>query len=465
MPTGTFLAIARGGGGRSAVRRLLAGQLSRNLLALREVVALSQDVGHPHAPLARHAWTLLAELRRDAPGAARAVLGYPSVSVWAVRTLAALRDGEIGAEPALLGAVVAAVALRAGTRARVVMPTAPTGAAVVALPGLGLLRRGPGDGVAKLNGGGAALPGHGTGELNGGGAELTVDGGRGLVALDGVPATPAGDARLSWQPTYRLRARGRGPVFHLDDPWALVDPAGVVPVDAAGAARWRARLAPGWRLLATRHRSSAADLAEVVSVLTPLRRDPAGRPLAALAGGGTPAELTAPLISGTFPAAVGCIALAGTGDARTIAATLVHELAHNKLAALDDLFPLVEPTAGARHPAPWRAGPRPLPALVHGLYAHVAVGGFWLRQRHHETAAGRHLARAEFVRVRAACREVAGLLRVADGLTGHGRLLVEQLDTVVAGWADRPAPGRGRPVRDRTGWRPVATRWGASVSP
>ncbi|TDB90141.1 hypothetical protein E1091_14360, partial [Micromonospora fluostatini] len=256
--------------------------------------------------------------------------------------------------------------------------------------------------------------------------------------------------------------------FHLDDPWALVEPASVVPVDAAGAAHWRARLAPGWRLLATRHRSSAADLAEAVSVLTPLRRDPAGRPLAALAGGGTPAELTAPLISGTFPAAVGCIALAGTGDARTIAATLVHELAHNKLAALDDLFPLVEPTGGARHAAPWRAGPRPLPALVHGLYAHVAVGGFWLRQRHHETAAGRHLARAEFVRIRAACREVAGLLRAADGLTGHGRLLVEQLDTVIAGWADRPAPGRGRlvhdragrgrPVRDQAGWWAVATR-------
>ncbi|GAB3064481.1 aKG-HExxH-type peptide beta-hydroxylase [Micromonospora schwarzwaldensis] len=441
MPVGTFRAIARGGGGRAAVRRLLAVPVSRNLLALRSAVMLATDLGHPHAPLVNHAWELLGELRRSAPAPTRAVLGYPTVSVWAAGTLRALGHGDRGSvdDPATLGAVVAAVALRAGARARVSFPTSPSGAVAVTLPGLGLVHRGPG--------GGAGL------------AELTVDGARGTLTLDGVPVTGPGPCPRAtgggpapvWHPVPRLRAHGHGPRLHLDDLWSLAHPAAVAPVDATRAARWATRLSPGWRLLAIRHRRAAAELTEAISMVMPLARDAAGRPWAAVASGGTPDELTAPLISGTFPVAVGCVALSdGPGAAGPIAAALVHELAHNKLAALDHLFPLVEAAEPARHPAPWRAGARPLPALVQGLYAHVAVGEFWRRERHFGTTTGRHLAHAEFARLRGACREVTDLLRTADGLTGCGRLLVDQLDDVVDGWSGRRA---GPTVTGRTGRR------------
>ncbi|PTA45130.1 HEXXH motif-containing putative peptide modification protein [Micromonospora sp. RP3T] len=448
MPVGTFRALARGGGGGEVVRRLLAVPVSRNLLALRSAVVLATDLGHPHAPLVNDAWRLLGELRRSAPGPTRVVLGYPTVSVWAAGTLRALGHGDRGSadDPATLGAVVAAAAMRAGGRARVSFPTSPSGAVTVALPGLGRVHRGPG--------GGAGL------------AELTVDGARRTLTLDGVPVTgpglcpratgtAGGGPAPAWHPVPRLRADGHGPRLHLDDLRSLARPAAVAPVDAVRAARWAARLSPGWRLLATRHRRAATELTEAISMVMPLARDAAGRPWAAVTSGGTPDELTAPLISGTFPAAVGCVALSeGPGAAGPIAAALVHELAHNKLAALDHLFPLVEAAEPARHPAPWRAGARPLPALVQGLYAHVAVGEFWRRERRFGTTTGRHLAHAEFARLRGACREVADLLRTADGLTGYGRLLVDQLDDVVDDWSGRRAgtygPGRaGRRRRPR----------------
>ncbi|MER7168247.1 HEXXH motif-containing putative peptide modification protein [Micromonospora sp. NPDC000207] len=423
MPAGTFLAIARGGGGHRALRHLRAGQLSRNLLAVREVVSLGRDSGHRDAALAERGWHLLADLRRHHPEAARSVLTHPSVGVWAVRTLAELRDGDPQARPAMLGAVVAATALRAGTQARVTFPTSPDGRVATALPGVGLLRRSAGDRQAR--------------------PQLWVDGARGRVALDGVEVA-GGDRRPSdtaptWHPVFRLRA-GNAALFHLDDPMSLVSPDTVVPLDAAGATDWRSRLAPGWRLLATRHRWRAVELAEMVSVVAPLRPDEAGRAAAPADGvPGTTASASA-LTSGTLPTAVGCIALAGRGDARTVAATLVHEVAHNKLAALDDLFPLVARTGQSWHPAPWRDGVRPLSALLQGLYAHVAVGEFWRRQRHQETAAGRRVAAAESARIRVACREVADLLGTTDGLTRYGRVLVDQLDRVLREWEGRGLP-------------------------
>ncbi|NBE81487.1 aKG-HExxH-type peptide beta-hydroxylase [Micromonospora rubida] len=454
MPPGTFLAIARGGGGPSAVRRLLAGQYSRNLLALREVVELTGDLRHPHAELVRRAWHDLGELRRSAPQPARQVLTYPAVSAWVAQTLAALRagDGPV-AQPAMLGPVVAAAALRAGLPLRVAFPTGPTGAAAFALPTLGLVRPAHPPAPPGAHGGSQVV-------------ELAVDGADGTVAIDGVTVVPAAADRPGrttgpgaepgppvWFRTPVLRAGGRaGLRLRLDDLGSVARPGAVVPVGPADAAVWRARLAPAWRLLATRHRRYAAELAAAVAMLMPLARDGAGR--AALAGGGrdgTSRERGAGLVSGTFPAGVGCIALAGHGDAQTLAATLVHELAHNKLAALDDLFALVEPADGVRLSVPWRAGLRPLPALVQGLYAHVRVADFWRRQRHVETEPGPLLrAQVEFERVRLACRDVAGRLLAGDGLTPYGRLLVAQLDDVLAGWRGETVPRRAAALARRS---------------
>ncbi|MFI6226294.1 aKG-HExxH-type peptide beta-hydroxylase [Micromonospora echinospora] len=426
MPPGTFLALARGGGGRSAVRVLLAAQYSRNLLTLREVVERCAELDHPHTDTVRQAWRLLGALRRTDPGAVRRVLTYPSVSAWAAETLTRLAPtghgrpdatGDAprsGAWPAMLAPVAAAAARYAGTSATVGFPTPPGSA--FPLPMAGHVRLDP-DGPARVT---LAVTGHG----------LTVD---------GVPPRPG----VNWWPLPRLHAGGRLELW-LDDLWSLSRPATPVPADEA--ARWRAALAPGWRLLATRHRGYADELAAAISVVMPLSP---GAP--ELTGSGVPAEVGAALISGTFPAGVGCVALCGGGDAATTAATLVHELAHNKLAALENLFPLLRPGDDVRLPAPWRVGPRPLPALLQGLYAHVCVARFWRRQQHHETRpGGLRRARTEFRRAGAACREVATLLLAGDRLTPHGRLLVEHLHRAATGWdrrvpaaAPRPAAGGG----------------------
>ncbi|MEV0325597.1 HEXXH motif-containing putative peptide modification protein [Micromonospora echinospora] len=422
MPPGTFLALARGGGGRSAVRILLAAQYSRNLLTLREVVERCAELDHPHTDAVRQAWQLLGGLRRTDPEAVRRVLTYPSVSAWAAETLTRLAAPtdhgrpdatgsapRTGAWPAMLAPVAAAAARYAGSSATVGFPTPPGSAFPLPMAGHVRLDR---DGPASVA---LTVTAHG----------LTVD---------GVPSRPG----LDWWPLPRLHAGGRLEL-RLDDLWSLSRPAAPVPPDEA--ARWRAALAPGWRLLATRHRGYADELAAAISVVMPLSP---GAP--ELTGSGVPAEAGAALISGTFPAGVGCVALSGGGDAATTAATLVHELAHNKLAALENLFPLLRPGDDVRLPAPWRVGPRPLPALLQGLYAHVSVARFWRRQQHHEIRPeGRHRARTEFRRTGAACREVAELLLAGDRLTPHGRLLVEQLHRVATGW-DRRVPHPVPPV-------------------
>ncbi|WP_285788005.1 HEXXH motif-containing putative peptide modification protein [Micromonospora sp. NBRC 101691] len=436
MPPGTFLALARGGGGRSAVRILLAAQYSRNLLTLREVVERCAELDHPHTDAVRQAWQLLGGLRRTDPDAVRRVLTYPSVSAWAAETLTRLTptdhgrpdatggDPRTGAWPAMLAPVAAAAARYAGSSATVGFPTPPGSAFPLPMAGHVRLDR---DGPANVT---LTVTAHG----------LTVD---------GLPPRPGVD----WWPLPRLHAGGRLEL-RLDDLWSLSRPAAPVPPDEA--ARWRAALAPGWRLLATRHREYADELAAAISVVMPLSP---GAP--ELTGSGVPAEVGAALISGTFPAGVGCVALSGGGDAATTAATLVHELAHNKLAALENLFPLLRPGDDVRLPAPWRVGPRPLPALLQGLYAHVCVARFWRRQQHHEARpGGRHRARTEFRRAGAACREVAELLLAGDRLTPHGRLLVEQLHRVATGWDRRvtgaaPRPGAGGGGRVRTGPSPA----------
>ncbi|MFB9546056.1 aKG-HExxH-type peptide beta-hydroxylase [Micromonospora sagamiensis] len=415
MAPETFLALARGGGGRSAVRVLLAAQYSRNLLTLRELVERCADLGHPHTGTVRQAWRLLGGLRRTDPDAVRRVLTYPSVSAWAAETLARLAptdadavggDPRGGGWPAMLAPVAVAAARRAGVPATVGFPTPPGSA--FPLPTVGHIRLATG-GPANVA---LAVTPHG-------------------VTVDGVPPRPG----TGWWPVPRLHAGG-GLDLRLDDLWSLSRPA--TPVRPDEAARWRTALAPGWRLLATGHRGYADELAAAVAMVMPLSPG-----AAELTGTGAPAEAGAALISGTFPAGVGCVALSGGGDAATTAATLVHELAHNKLAALENLFPLLRPGDDVRLPAPWRVGPRPLPALLQGLYAHVSVARFWRRQQRHESRPdGLRRARTEFRRTRAACREVAELLLAGDRLTPHGRMLVEHLHRVVD--TDRP-PGR-RPV-------------------
>lgn len=64
---------------------------------------------------------------------------------------------------------------------------------------------------------------------------------------------------------------------------------------------------------------------------------------------------------------------------------IIHEFHHNRLFHIEDsgsLFDTDSPTEEKFY-SPWRADPRPLKGVLHGLYVYIAVGRFWLQVHRH----------------------------------------------------------------------------------
>ncbi|URM98607.1 hypothetical protein LUW76_32040 [Actinomadura madurae] len=129
----TLLGLARGGGGEQAVRELRGAHLGRCMTLLRAVREAAEASAHPEAGMAAAGWTLLAALDRSHPDAVREVLAYPTVAVWARRTLTELARAR-ASHPGRLACAAAVAAHRAG-RDRAIQLPAEDGAVV--LPGLG----------------------------------------------------------------------------------------------------------------------------------------------------------------------------------------------------------------------------------------------------------------------------------------------------------------------------------------
>ncbi|MGN5380169.1 aKG-HExxH-type peptide beta-hydroxylase [Streptomyces lasalocidi] len=71
-----------------------------------------------------------------------------------------------------------------------------------------------------------------------------------------------------------------------------------------------------------------------------------------------------------------------------LAATLVHEVQHTKLAALSELVELHRAGPEARYFAPWRPDPRPYDGLLQGAYSHLAMADFFQRRALADPARG-----------------------------------------------------------------------------
>ena len=307
-------------------------------------------------PAARPAFGLLCEVARVAPGAVDRVLDHPSVGAWATRTALAIRRGA-SARPAELAFTAAAAAVRAGVPVDLEFPPVE----VFSLPSLGVV---VGPGLAH-----EPLP-----EVELGGFSVQVD----LWAGGGVPDELPVAASV-------------------DLPW------------------WRDALGAAWEVLTRDHPELAAEVAEVVSVVTPMPSSPTGTSSATLAD------------------AFGCVFLSPMPDAETTAVTLAHEAQHSKLVALMDLFPLVKPGGDAVFYAPWREDPRPAAGLLHGTYAHLGVAGFW-------RARPGPAAQAEYARWRSAALTTAETLLASDELTPTGARFVTGLATVLRTWCAEPLP-------------------------
>jgi len=419
VPRQVFDELGDGGGGSGAVRVLASGQYSKHLHLLRGVLDTALETGHDHAASAQAGYHLLADVQRHDPAAVHAVISYPSVGAWALRTLRALRGGPAmaGAEPDGLTAVAAAAAIRAGFPAEIEVPSV---GGLVALPSLGAVA--VDDSVAVVR-------------ESSDGAEVAWSG-----AAAKVPDDPHQDA-LGWLAARQLRIGAFDVLVDDVDPFRMpAEP--VVPRHLATTDfdSWDALIRDGWSLLARYHPEAADELAAATRTIVPLVTPPEGQ------------------ISTSSVENFGAVALSHPPDARTFAVTLVHEVQHLKLSALLDIVTLTRPDDGRRFYAPWRDDPRPASGLLQGAYAYVGVSRFWRRQRHLDHGDAALRAHAEFARWRVAAMGAVRTLQSSGLLTMHGTDFVHRMAQTLRAWQDEKVPREARELADSEAAEHM-TRW------
>jgi HEXXH motif-containing protein len=425
MPRDMFDALAGGWCGSGAITVLTSGQYSKHVLLLRGVLDAAVTTGHDQMLTAQTGFDLLADVERRDPAAARAVVGYPAVGAWAMRTLRALR-GEpamAGAEPGGLAAVAAAAAIRAGFPARIEMPVVD---GRVILPSLGAAAAA--DECATVHSGADGA------DVISGGLQTRL------------PADPNRDAP-GWLAVRRLRAGSLDVLLDDLDPFRMPAEATVAGrLTGADLRTWTAVLGEAWTLLTRYHPGTAEELAAAIRAMVPLALPPQGQ------------------VSTSSAETFGAVALSEPVDARTLSVTLVHEVQHLKLCALLDIVTLVQPDDGRRFYAPWRDDPRPASGLLQGAYAYLGVSRFWHRQRRLDHGDAGVRAHAEFTRWRTAALRVTDTLESAGVLTPLGAHFVQRMGQTLRTWQDEPVPRAAQELADGKSAQHL-TRWQAVNGP
>jgi HEXXH motif-containing protein len=252
----------------------------------------------------------------------------------------------------------------------------------------------------------------------------------GATVIERLPGSLA--RAQCWTPLPRVMVTEHGFLLDvlLDAQDPFLDRYGAPRLQASGPEldRWRQLLTAGWEILAGGHPELAVLIGETVRTVVPL---------AAPVGGG-PA-------SATEETSFGAIALALPADGLAMAEALVHESHHAILGALADLEPLISPSASAYlGRAPWREDPRPPHALLHGIYAHHAMGRFWHRQYLAGPREDRRRAALQFGRLREMLADTVPILVNSAQLTEAGLELLAPIAAEVAEWQDESLWGPGQ---------------------
>ncbi|MFJ4325252.1 aKG-HExxH-type peptide beta-hydroxylase [Streptomyces tricolor] len=388
-----------------AVSAVLRGALhARRMLLLKSLlVRVDRARGALPAAVRRRFeddWTLLERAERTDATAVRAVLDYPTTGAWLAAALAAPDGPDFADGLAGLGALAVAAALRAGCRFRTTR-TLPAG--TLPLPGIGLLRcaRGP----VRLSGRAGAL-------------RITDGSGRTLLLPGPAPAGPgtrwSADGALAWSALHPLP----GGTAVLDDvdphrvPAGGIGPAALPAAERpyADPAAWAARWRDAHALLAATHPARAAETLALVRAVVPLAPPVGG----------------APPVSATVRTAPGAVLAQLPADRRELAELLVHETHHTKLAVLDESVPLWRP-GGSLHRVGWRRDPRPVPGVLQGAYAHLALLDLWGRARTGPARSWRRRAAERFEVCREQVAEALSVLAESDELTPCGREFVRHM--------------------------------------
>jgi uncharacterized protein len=386
----SFAGLATGDGGSGAVRELAAAEYSKHAILLRGVLAAAQ--GSDQYQLARTGYDLLATAWRADRAAAERVIRYPSVGVWARRTIWACRSGSAlpGAEPGGLRAVAAVAAIRAGLQAEI--EVAVTDGRVV-LPSLGA----------------AMVPGCA--------AVVRSGGGHAQVGPVEIPEYPHQDAP-GWLGLRQIRAGSLDVLIDDLDPFRMPGAPDLAPRATPGP--WADVLGEALVVLEQNQPGVAAEIAAAVSVIVPCFQPSQG------------------VASATSQEAFGAIAMSQPPSPVAGAETLIHEVQHVKLGALLDIVTLTLPDDGRRYYAPWRDDPRPLNGLFQGTYAFLGVTEFWRRQR--QLTDGHRRADIIFARWRTAVAQAVETLRASERLTSAGLDFVSGMARTLASWQDESVP-------------------------
>lgn len=318
--------------GSSTLRQVLSGALRRALEDLRAVLRL-----HGRGPWAADVAAfsqVVGPLSRREPGALVAAIRRPEVGVW----LRSLRpEATQRVDPALgVPTLLCTVALE----------LARTGA----LPGPLRLRAWP----RRVLGGAGRVA-------------LTVPPGTTALSFEPgrVVAEHAGGRRaLSLRPDDAAFVELPGSAVRLalvdDDPWAALeahpDKSGnALDLGGQPVARWRAALVEALSIVGTHLPVFRGEIELLLQQVVPVGWDEERH------------------LSASVQEAIGTIYLSLHPNPMTMAEAVIHEVSHNKLAALRELDPVLLNHPDERYASPVRPDPRPLWGVLLAVHAFLPV--------------------------------------------------------------------------------------------
>ncbi|WKU06456.1 FxsB family cyclophane-forming radical SAM/SPASM peptide maturase [Micromonospora sp. HUAS LYJ1] len=379
LPPAVLADLGSGRGGPGSV-----GQLAAVHHGIARALTVALSPAATADPVAAAGWHLLVELDVSAPDAVDHVLTHPFVRRWAQRC----RAGANGDLPHL-AAVAAAVAVRAGVDADLVLPVR---AGAVHLPTLGAI---------MVDTDAATVPV----TISAGGVALRAGRRRVLVR----PAVGPHPDR--WRPTRAAHTDDGTVLLEDTDPYRdCFDLPVAARLTPAVADRWTRQVRRAVDRLDTEAAGYAAGVRALLRAVVPLRPDPSGRARSAAAR-----------------SAFGAVAVTPVADDAALAVLLVHEVQHLKLDAVLDVCELFDPADARRLRVPWRDDPRPVEGALHGVYAHLAVADVW-RHRPGVEAAAHHRRYREWTD-----GTVDALLDLGS-LTADGERFVSRMRATLDGW-------------------------------
>jgi HEXXH motif-containing protein len=412
-------ALVAGEDAEAAVDRLRAAELSKHKVLLAAIMRMAGRVGPAdHARTLVEAYRLLVRVEAQDGSVVRDLLASPQFGVWAAHCLHRLsgresdgRAGDDREDDALLSAdlgQLAAFAASAAFRARLPFEIeVPLRDGAVAFPALGAARPGADTALAW-------------GRVCQDARDARVSSPVSNVRVPASGDRQGTDGGWSGLPRFAMKCNGLRLNVVLDscDPFLHRDGAARTELSEGDVRVWQGMLARAWSVLATDHHSLARVIAGTVRTVVPVRAPSPTRSA-----------------SSTDTSAYGAMWLSLPPDALAMAEALVHESHHAVLGAAMDVQPMVADGQDFLTYAPWREDPRPVSALLQGIYTHYAMMRFWRRQwRCGGSPAQRLRSQVEFGRWRTPTAQAADVLAQSAVLTVAGGEFLSAIRAHLAGW-------------------------------